>query len=346
MDKRNIVSLKKIENLSPHPNADRLEIAKIGGWNIIVGKNCFSIGEEVIFFEIDALIPVSSEWISEDLRKKLQNNKRDEYYRLRTLKLRDLISQGLIIAKSDIPNLDFSSDISEQLGVKRYKIKIDDFIPKDKVDVEEFPMQLFPRSHEARLQSYPEKLERLRGSEYFATLKIDGTSASYYYDKDKDELVVCSRNQVKNRVKNIETPTKCVYTLVAENYKLYNLLKKYPNLAIQGEIYGEKINCNLLRIRGIRFAVFHIFEIGNTDYNRAMTFSEMANFCQFNSLEIVPLVEHGMNLPFDITIDEIIAKSKGKYPGTNKDREGLVWRNSDNTISFKVINNDYLLKSK
>lgn len=344
MDTRKIVSLKKIDNLLLHPNADRLEIAKIGGWNVIVGKDCFSIGEEVIFFEIDALIPINSEWISDDLRRKLQNNKRDDYYQLKTLKIRNIISQGLIVNIRNIPNLNLSTDISEQLGVKRYKPIVDDFISKDKVDIQGFPIQLFPRSHEARLQSYPNKLEKLRGSEYFATLKIDGTSASYYFDKD--ELVVCSRNQVKNRIKNIPYSGDCVYTIIAEKYKLYELLKSYPRLAIQGEIYGEKINNNHLKIKGIRFAVFHIFAIGNADYNKAMEFFDMANFCKSNSLEIVPIVEHGMSLSLDITIDEIIAKSKGKYPGTNKDREGLVWRNSDNTISFKVINNDYLLKSK
>lgn len=349
MDTRKLVSLKNIDSIVVHPNADRLEIAKIGGWNIVVGKDYFSIGEQVIFFEVDSLIPQSSKWISEELRKKLNNNKRDDFFQLKTMKLRDVISQGLIIKTSDIPNLDLNVDIADQLGVKRYKRQIDDIIEKDAPNVELFPTELFPRSHEARLQSYKEKFEKLKSSKYFVTLKIDGTSGSYYYDSKKDELVVCSRNQVKNRIRDLssaEILTECVYTRIAYKYKLYELLKQYPELAIQGEIYGPKINGNLLGVKDIQFAVFHIFKIGDCYYNKAMKFLDMVDFCKNHGLNAVPLIEHGDKLPDDIQLDEIIAKSKGKYPGTNKDREGLVWRNSDNTVSFKVINNDYLLKAK
>ena len=59
---------------------------------------------------------------------------------------------------------------------------------------------------------------------------------------------------------------------------------------------------------------------------------------------MVPIEEGGDLFDYN-TIDEILERAKGKYKSGRK-REGIVVRSHDQSISFKAINNDYLLKRK
>ena len=141
---------------------------------------------------------------------------------------------------------------------------------------------------------------------------------------------------------------KNIYNEIATKYDIKNKLLKYEGkYAIQGEIYGPKFNKNPLQVTELKLAVFTIKEIKNNYYLR---FDEMTKLCKEMDLPMVEVIEEGI---FNYkTIEELVLKSRGNYPGTNSPREGLVyrvkkdWNKDGKRLSFKVINDDYLIKSK
>lgn len=339
MSSKKLALITKVEAVHPHHNAMRLEILEVSGWRVIVPKNIFSLGEDVLFIEVDSLIHMESEWINKDLFRGCKIV--EDYYLVSTVKIRDLYSQGMVFKLSDIEDKlgelpRDSKELCLKLGIKRYiKPDIDDHVA-----IRTFPDHLYPRSHEKRIQSYPEILNLMLYKEYWATLKIDGTSATYHYSDGK--ITISSRNQVRGIVDVSEEDeimeTKDLYINYLYSSGLDRVLEANPDIVLQGELYGTGIGKNRLNVDGHRFSIFHIFDLGR---RHAWSYDKMYSFCQDKGLEVVPLIKHGI---LKESISELLEFSRGLYPGTSNHREGLVYRNIDNSLSFKVINPDYLIK--
>jgi hypothetical protein len=71
---------------------------------------------------------------------------------------------------------------------------------------------------------------------------------------------------------------------------------------------------------------------------------DLDNFCNENDLQTVPIVGI-VNFTLPSTIDELLLLAEGKSSLFDCEREGLVIRNVDNTISFKVISNKFLINN-
>jgi len=205
----------------------------------------------------------------------------------------------------------------------------------------EFPIFLIPKTDEPRIQSEPRYLEVFKGKAYYACLKYDGTSSSFLLDQEKkDDLWVCSRNKLLPKAK------KDAYCQIAEKYKLLEKLLKNPDLAIQGEVYGPGIQKNPFEIKDKCLAVFTIYSLSQ---KRCFDYEEMVEICKKLDLPVVEVVDKGDN--FDYDIDGLLEKAKGCYGSTKNPREGIVyrlakyWDSPTCRASFKVINNEYLIKN-
>ena len=107
------VEVVKVDSIETHPNADRLDIACIKGWRCVVGKGSFAAGDLAIYFPIDSVLPAALEaQLFKDSKIKLSN------HRIRTVKIRGVISQGLLIAREAQRE---GSDLTEELGVTKYE---------------------------------------------------------------------------------------------------------------------------------------------------------------------------------------------------------------------------------
>jgi RNA ligase (TIGR02306 family) len=97
---RKLATVRKITDIRPIEGADMIELATVGGWNVVVGKDVgHKIGDKVIYCEIDSFLPIREEF--EFLRKSSYKKMDDqEGFRLRTMKLRGQVSQGLILPLS------------------------------------------------------------------------------------------------------------------------------------------------------------------------------------------------------------------------------------------------------
>lgn len=114
-----IVEVCEIKSVEPHPNADRLDIAQVKGWNCIVQKGNYEAGDICVFFPPDSVLP---EWMIEHFE--LEFLKKGG--RVGTLKLRGYISQGLILPVlclgNDWVKYPTGSDVTKVLGVTKYEV--------------------------------------------------------------------------------------------------------------------------------------------------------------------------------------------------------------------------------
>jgi RNA ligase (TIGR02306 family) len=332
---RKLVSIQKVKAVSDIADSDFLELAHVMGWQCVVKKGEFTAGDLGVYFEVDSFLPVEERY--EFLRNSSYRDNVDngKGFRIRTVKMRGQLSQGLLLPIVKFPELaDFKEgdDVTGKLGVKKW------YIPETStpggIIIGERP-QGIPASDEIRIQSALELLEQLKGKPYYITTKMDGTSGIVYFIDGK--IGCCSRNM------EIRDEEGALYWLPVYKYGLKEKLIKYgKNIVITGEICGPGIQKNKLRLPEIEWFVF---DVKDWDAGSYLSYYKALEICGGLGLGFVPLEERGES--FAYTLEELLEKAKGKYP-SGLDKEGIVVRNlmSPKAVSFKVLNNDALLKEK
>jgi RNA ligase (TIGR02306 family) len=305
------------------------------GWQCVVKKGEFKEGELGVYYEVDSFLPVDERY--EFLRTSSYRENPDNGigFRIRTMKLRGQLSQGLLLPLGKFPELtgnEEGTDVTEKLNVKKW------YIPETSnpggTIIGERPHGI-PASDEIRLQSALEYLEELHGKPYYITTKMDGTSGIVYYIDGK--IGCCSRNK---EIKDEET---ALYWTPVYKYGLKEKFAKLgKNIVLTGEIIGPGIQKNKLRLAELEW---NVFDVKDWDTNKYLPYDEAVKLCEELELKTVPLEERGEQ--FDYSLDTLLEKAKGKYP-SGLDKEGIVVRSSKSpkAISFKVLNNDALLKEK
>jgi len=363
---RKLATIRKIKEIRPIEGADAIELAVVDGWNVVVAKNVgHKVGDKVVYCEIDSFLPIREEF--EFLRKSSYKKMGDqEGFRLKTIRLRGTISQGLILPYSIIPIAQFATaydlpegmDVSEMLKIVKY----DPPIPAQLAGKVKGNFPGFLRkTDEERCQNLSSEYQRWRTNpelSFYVTEKLDGSSFTCYL-KD-GQFGVCSRNLELAEPEpfvpgmemcgdGIERPRQeNTFWKVVREMKIREKLEKAcqelgRNLCIQGEIYGSGIQGNPYNIKGQTLRLYNIFDIDSQEYFGLPMFLATAEI----DLEIptVPVLEMHFELPE--TIEDLLAYAESKSV-LNKDteREGVVIRSLDRKISFKAISNKFLLGSK
>ena len=339
---RKLATIRTITNIQPIEGADMIELASVGGWNVVVAKDVgHKVGNKVVYCEIDSFLPIREEF--EFLRKSSYKKMGEqEGFRLKTIKLRGQVSQGLILPISVVPITQFASandlpegmDVTEMLGIVKYEPPIPAELA-GKVRGQ-FPSFL-RKTDEERIQNLTKEFEEWKYQskhQFYVTEKLDGSSATFYYNNG--EFGVCSRN-----LELLETEGNTFWK-VAREMDLENKLSKYGrNISLQGELIGEGIQGNPYKIKGQKVMFFNVFDIDEQQREGLGAFLKVMDDLL---LEFVPIIETKFFLPE--SVDEILKMAEGKSNlNSNTEREGLVIRSMDTTISFKAISNKFLLKN-
>jgi len=333
---RKLCSIQEISEITPITNADRIECLHILGWTCVAKKGEFKKGDKVIYCEIDSLIPRKS-W-SEFLFK---DNK--QFIRIKTEKLRGQLSQGIVFPISILSEYNIGDEVTNILGVTKYEPIIPASISGLCKGL--FPTHIIPKTDEIRIQSVSKVLNEINNQEVYITTKIDGTSMTVYYYKDK--FGVCSRNlELKESTENSLWKT-AIELKLKEKLNTISTITTFGNCAIQGELAGPGIAKNPLNLKKLTFYVFNIYDIDNHCY---LNYKDFLSFCSMLQLQTVPIEE--VTIAKNWTIEYLLERSKGLYKGTNNQKEGIVIRPTNemysNTLkgrlSFKVVSNEYLAK--
>lgn len=338
---RKLASIQTVKYIKPIPNADSIEAVGVLGWEVVTKKGEFQPEDTCVFFEIDSLLPEIPEF--EFLRKSCWNNNLKKH-RLKSIKLRKQLSQGLALPINVFPNLaglTVGTDVTELLGVEKYEPPIPAQIQGD---VRSFNWPI-SKTDETRVQLDDEHrfIERLTGKPYYITLKLDGTSSSFLIDPKDGVYHVCGRNYSYRRTQDHS------FWKISERYNIEQglraLWEKGSRLALQGEVVGPGIQKNPLGLPHIDLYIFNVVDI-NT--GKKLCLDQSLTIVQRLGLNFVPIVDKGSS--FGYTKDDLLEKARGKYkthfPSAkqSQDCEGLVVRSLCGEISFKAINNDFLLK--
>lgn len=337
---RKLATIRKVSEIKQHTNADALELAIIDGWQVVVKKGDFTRGTLVVYFEIDS-------WIPTELAPFLSKGKEPREFegvkgeRLRSIKLRGELSQGLVlplyIALIAVGNpfraFNVDEDVTEALNIKKWERPISAQLQGQAKGY--FPSFL-RKTDQERIQNVfnkltPEQIE----DKYEVTLKVDGSSmTAYYYN---GEVGVCSRNlELKINEDNAGNSfvKKFIELGLEDNLKSFG-----RNIAIQGELYGVGINGNWENLSDIRFMVFDVFDIDTQSY-----FSPVARrvVTSVMGLDHVPVLSH-TTLKDLTSISDYLNMADIKSIN-NPVAEGVVLKSMSNPdFSFKVINNKFLL---
>jgi RNA ligase (TIGR02306 family) len=340
MSERKLASIQTILSLSPIVGADAILLAKVLGWELVVKKTEFQVGDRCVFFEIDSVLPIA-QW-NDHLRK--EPNKP---LRIKTIRLRGQLSQGLAMPLSIIPTGEYEigTDVTTLVGVTKYEPVVPAHLSG--MAKGNFPAFLH-KTDETRLQSEPKVLDEAisKGLVLVGTLKMDGTSFTAY--RRDDEFGVCSRNL------DLKETEGNAHWRMARKLKLEEILRNEPrNLSIQGEIVGPSIQANRLGLSESKLYLFNLFDI---DTGKYLSHTELSAFAEKHMLNMVPTVYRldfgGVVGPRDVNHLLNIANNLNYDNGTPA--EGIVWRSMCETysdvlkgrMSFKTISNRFLEKYK
>jgi RNA ligase (TIGR02306 family) len=343
--KRKLATIERISAINPIPEADAIERATIRGWNVVVKKGEHQVGELVVYCEIDSLMPERPEF--EFLRSR--------GFRIRTIKLRGQVSQGIIFPLSIIPDLTIfadgttmangeyiveGTDVTDLLSITKY----DPPIPAELSGqvLGNFPSHSI-KTDEERIQNLIDHYEDYRKEEWIATEKVDGTSMTAFIFNNI--FGISSRNL---ELKETDSNT---FWKVAREIKLEEKMRKIMEaynleaLTLQGELLGEGIQKNKYKIKGQKVLWFRAFDPMKYQFFPFDTFRGM---CEMTGLERVPTVDRPFTLPEKY--EDLILYADGESKLYQTAREGVVFvaknpaYNDNGRLSFKVISNKFILK--
>ncbi len=352
----NLASAQKIVKLAPIDGADMIETATILGWEVVVKKGEYKEGDLCSYIQIDTIVPDLPEY--EFLRERK--------FRVRTIKLRKQISQGLIVPLP-LGNWSEGDDLTEVLGVKKYE-KVDNnptrydkprmpkvwykkwvylfkynilykmFPSLQRLSRTPFPKHLVPITDEERIQNIPKVLTQYAGKSFIVSYKLDGSSITVIHSKvfGKSKFRICSRRFELHDKKN---DWYKVFTDTDFQQEILKLVRyfKTDDVIVQGEAIG-KFNGNHHNLQRDQIRLFNIYVNG-----KRLDQKEFIQVCMANNIPHCPLYKE---IILNHSLSEVIAMSEIKDPlNPNVEAEGLVWRCVEDNFSFKVVNNKYLIKN-
>lgn len=354
---RKLATIRRIAEIRPIENADAIEHVRVDGWWIVDSVGRYQVDDLAIYIEIDA-------WCPHELAPFLSKGKEPREYngvkgeRLKTVKLRGAVSQGLLLPipteLNDPTQFTEGLDVTELLGIQKWEPPIPAQL-RGKI-AGNFPSWL-RKTDEDRIQNCFKDVSPRLNELWVIEEKVDGSSMTVGYRKcdfilDKDgqpipeEFVVCSRNLSLKLEDEDNT-----FVRIAKESGIQDAMKSYGrNLGISGELIGEGVQGNKYDIKGHRWLVFNIFDVDTGKYvsaeERQLIIRDLVALGA--TIEQVPVITAvGTKLLDGLSVDDFLEMAEGKSILNPKtEREGLVFKNqTDPDISFKAISDRWLLKT-
>lgn len=367
MNERKMARVVVIDDVATHPNADALDLAIVGGWQCVVKRGEYKKGDLAIYAEVDSWVPHT---VAPFLTKpgqfpKVYNGV--EGQKLRSIRLRGELSQGLILPISVFEPFTFNSDdvkfttveelaavsidedVSEVLGIQKWEAPINPQLAG--VSKGSFPSQ-FPKTDQERIQNLSRQFEKWKeqGLTFTVQEKLEGSSMTCYLLDG--EFGVCSRNLNLMEDEN-NTFWKVARELDIENKMRYAFAELFADgggIAIQGELIGPGIQGNVYNLEKPTMRVFDIVSAQGMKYYAPDTLKVACGLLGLETVPYVGQVRFGNKLTpnYIQDIQDVIELAEGQSDlNPKQEREGLVFKcNEDPKITFKAISNKYLLGQK
>ena len=353
---RKLVTVRKITDIQPIKGADFIEEVWVDGWSVVCQKGIHKIDSFVVYFELDSFLPESDKRFESFMKFGTRTFNGVVGHRIKTVRLKGVYSQGVIMPVSEFPELggvlDAERDYSEDLGIVKWEMPEVTGYNGDAKGT--FPWFL-RKSDQERIQNLYGKLSQSHHNEEFVgTLKMDASSITVFYvdgERYNNQGVgYCSRNQ-ELKLPDLHEETydfnsQGKFYQGVDNSKLFDkvisLHYKFGGYyAIQGELVGAGIQGNFEKFDTYQVFAYDIFDIEKQEYVDYNTFKRMAEAVDLQCVPVVYEAQHVLREPLkDILQLSNVQGLKADYA------EGCVWRQVNGGCSFKAISNKYLEKQK
>jgi len=345
---RKLASIQRIWKIEPIEGADRIELAHVLGWQCVVNKGQFQPMDTGVYFEIDSFLPTRPEFEFMRATSYKKSDVMGEGFKLRTMRFRGEISQGLLLPLSQFPEIpaetEIGTDVTELLGVKKWEIE--ERVTTGGTAIGTLPYDI-PHTDETRVQEEPALIQAFAGLEYYISTKMDGSSHSIGIDENGFHVT-------GHNYEYKDDGASSFYELVKargyrEKMEAFANKENLTTFTIQGELCAPGIQQNRLRLIKPEWYVFTIRENG-----KRVGLRRMLEICDLLGLEHVPIEEVGVDLPSKYpTVEALLARADGDYPKGGK-KEGIVVRPTEPvfcplisaSLSMKIVSNKYLLKNE
>ena len=371
--KRKLASIERIEEIRSIEGADAIEAARVLGWWVVVKKQEYKVGDLAVYIAIDS-------WVPHELAPFLSKGKEPREYegvkgeRVRTVKLRGAVSQGLLLPIDRLNDQPFicgwfledgigtmlmvseGQDVTEALGIQKWEAPV----PAQLAGVARgtFPTSLIHKTDQERIQNCFEDIQARDGKcltkkVWNAELEVleehDGILSDDFerptYEKtlklDGSSMTVFRlEGEIRVCSRNMELKINEENAGNSFVAKALEISDKIPEgYAIQGELIGEGIQGNPEKITGREFYVFDVFDIPSYTY---LLPEDRRGFVDTIGLKHVPVIEEAAFAPD--SVDAGLEDADG--PSLNaKLREGVVYKSNEGSFSFKCISTAWLLKN-
>ena len=355
---RKLATIRTVESINPIDGADRLEYITMKnlGWKVVVGKGELKVGDRIVYFEIDSALTLNPmfDFLKDRCYKRWTNSDGkvvDECYRIKTAKLRGVVSQGLAIPltkfndheRAGFADMEDGRDVSVDLGVRHYDEIVESYATIGGTARGSFPSSWVPKTDAERIQNLMSYFTDCKDVEFEVTEKADGSSMTVIYSptmRPENPFFICSRNQEVE----FNPADKWGLPLYKTN-ALGRLLGFYEDTgkeyAFQGELVGPAFNGNRDTYKESVWKIFNIWDIKEQRY---LTPTERIQTTVMLGIPHVKILSTNWKVFNELpTLDAMLKFVEGKTDNGNE-REGCVFKSMDGKIMFKCINNKYLLK--
>lgn len=353
MTERKMATVRKILEIKKIEGADKIQAYRVDHWWVVDQVDKYKVGDLVIYCEIDS-------WIPHELAPFLSRGKEPREFngikgeRLKTIRLKGQLSQGLLLPTNLLYNFEDNEDflpeedldVSEWLNITKWELSEKEFIKRYGANPQArkggFPWYI-PKSDQERIQNIKDRtiyrwIES--GIEWEVTEKLEGSSLTAYVHEDDEG--VCSRNINLKRPEEGDPVNP--WWFAADKYDLINKLKKIREdtdfeFAIQGEIIGTGLNGNHYKLDTIEFYCYNLWDILNQKW---VDPSARRSLCEIYDIPHVPVLYTNFIIPPVYNVESLIDLADGTSRLKDVPREGLVYKSANGSESFKSVSNLYI----
>ena len=346
MTERKLATIRKIAEVKAIPDADKICAYRVDGWWVVDSVGKYQVNDLVVYAEPDSWVPTElAPFLSKGKEPRQFESVKGE--RLRTVKLRGQISQGLLLPV-EVDSGQFTGDVhvvkgepveegmdvTELLGILKWERPMNAQLAG--MARGNFPA-LVPKTDQERIQNLTRSFEQYQLDSWSITEKLDGSSCTFYLD-DEGVFHVCSRNL------DLKEDEANSFWKVARKFQIEDIMRRNSMLgmAIQGEMIGEGIQGNQYKTQ----LDFYVYDMYNTATGQYILPVQLKAACERLGLKHVPILAEDTDIK-EQSIQSILDFAEGKSLLNGSNREGVVFKsNTVHDRSFKSISNSWLLKNE
>ncbi len=335
------VEVTTIDDVRPHSNADTLELATIGGWQVCVKKGVYRDGDPVVYFEQDTVLPreiADRMGVTQYLSEKT-NIDGERVLVIRRVRLRGEPSFGLVVSPE--PGMEVGQEVADFYGAVKFYPPVKLLAGDSDTNDPRFPTY----TEMENMRSYPRVIAE--GEEVVASEKIHGTNCRVGFVVDDGERVLMagSRALRRKRPESDEAMRRSTYWYPHLLPGVVSLLgdlwsRGYQQAILFGEVYGRGIQAYTYGQNTLAFRAFDVMVEG-----AYWNYDDFEQLCRQHGVETVPVVYRG---PFSLPVIKQLSEGPSLVGGSHG-REGVVVKpaseRTDPTIGrviLKYIGDAYL----